>query len=126
MEFIDVVNQVYLEQLIFHKWDHSLAKEAAEATEETLEAFSNVLGGGIYRMYDAEGDIVYVGKSGNIHRRLLQHVGHRSNTYYFIDEIVKIDYHVNDDPVMQTMLEGIFIAYHAPIYNEEVQVRNMQ
>ena len=74
-------------------------------------------------MYDAEGDVVYVGKSNDIHRRLLQHVGKRSNTSYFIEEVVKIDYHKNDDPVFQTMLEGIFIAYHEPSYNDEMQDR---
>ncbi|HSW75668.1 MAG TPA: GIY-YIG nuclease family protein [Candidatus Saccharimonadales bacterium] len=123
MEFIDIVNQVYLEQLIFHTWEHVLVKEAADDSYGMIEPFSNPLGGGIYRMYDAEGDVVYVGKSNDIHRRLLQHVGRRSNTSYFIEEVVKIEYHKNDDPVFQTMLEGIFIAYHEPIYNDEMQDR---
>ena len=45
------------------------------------------IGGGIYRMYDKTGKVVYVGKSQNLHRRLLQHIGKDTNTSYFIDEI---------------------------------------
>jgi excinuclease UvrABC nuclease subunit len=79
------------------------------------------LGGGIYRMYNDSGEIVYVGKSIDIHRRLHQHLGKDTNTKYFIDEVKKIEWLRNDNPILQTMLEGIFIAYHQPKYNDEVK-----
>lgn len=106
----------------FSTWKHSLAETF---TLENLDAevAANFIGGGIYRMFNAAKEVIYVGKSNDIHRRLLQHVGRRSNTSYFIDEVVKIDFYQNDDPVMQTMLEGIFIAYHTPKYNDEVKDR---
>jgi excinuclease UvrABC nuclease subunit len=80
-------------------------------------------GGGIYRMYDANKQVIYVGKSNNLHRRLLQHIGKDTNTAYFIDEVKKIEWLKANDPVIQTLLEGIFIAYHAPKYNDEVKDR---
>jgi len=74
-------------------------------------------------MYNAADEIIYVGKSNDIHRRVLQHIGGRSNTAYFIDEVEKIEFHVNVDPVLQTLLESIFIAYNEPTYNDEVKDR---
>jgi excinuclease UvrABC nuclease subunit len=78
-------------------------------------------GGGIYRMYDEKGDIVYVGKSQNLHRRLLQHLGHNTNSADFIDEVKFVEWHKVPSPIFQTMLEGIFIALHEPKHNDEVK-----
>lgn len=111
-----------IKRLQFQPWMHqgffSLDAEDIKAFEAST---LNMLGGGIYRMYNAAGEIIYVGKSNDIHRRLLQHIGHRSNTAYFVDEVKKVDFHVNDNPILQTLLESIFIAYHSPKYNDEVQ-----
>lgn len=124
MELKDIVKVYYLEKLPFKTWEHELAQDKAEESLQMIDA--NILtffGGGIYRMYNDSGEIIYVGKSNDIQRRLLQHIGKRSNTKYFIEEVARIEYHVNNDPVSQTMLEGIFIAYHAPKYNDEVKER---
>lgn len=125
MELKDIVKVYYLEKLPFKLWEYDLRQESAELDLQMLEVVSilTFIGGGIYRMYNEAGEIVYVGKSNDIQRRLLQHIGKRTNSHYFIDEVVKIEYHVNNDPVSQTMLEGIFIAYHAPKYNDEVKER---
>lgn len=79
------------------------------------------IGGGIYRMYDNSGEVVYVGKSVNIHRRMHQHLGKDTNSAYFVDEVVKIEFLQEPDHVNQTLLEGIFMAYHRPKYNDEVK-----
>lgn len=90
--------------------------------QEEIDALAtNKLGGGIYRMYDGDGNIIYVGKSVDVHRRLLEHMGSRSNTAYFIEEVVRIEWHSENNPILQTVLEGIFIAYHMPKYNDEVK-----
>jgi excinuclease UvrABC nuclease subunit len=116
-----------LKAIKFETWIHDIKAMAINDAEKSLEIVTarnlNHLGGGIYRMYNASKEIIYVGKSNDIHRRLLQHVGKRSNTSYFFEEVQRIDFYRNDDPVMQTMLEGIFIAHHAPIYNDEVKDR---
>lgn len=72
-------------------------------------------------MYDDTGEIIYVGKSINIHKRMHKHLGKDTNSAYFIDEVRKIEFYLNDDPVFQTMLEGVFIAFHRPKYNDEVK-----
>lgn len=79
------------------------------------------IGGGIYRMYDKTGKVVYVGKSQDLHRRLLQHIGKDTNTSYFIDEIDYFEWLLEGDPVYQNLLEAVFIAYHEPKYNDEVK-----
>jgi excinuclease ABC subunit C len=82
------------------------------------------VGGGIYRMYDKDNSIIYVGKSQDLHRRLHQHVGKDTNTAYFIDEVKKYEWTTEPDPVFQNLLEAIFIAFHRPKYNEEVKDAN--
>jgi excinuclease UvrABC nuclease subunit len=82
------------------------------------------IGGGIYRMYDDTGEVIYVGKSQDLHRRLHQHVGKDTNTAYFIDEVDKYEWTTEKDPVYQNLLEAIFMAYHRPKYNDEVKDSN--
>ena len=79
------------------------------------------IGGGIYRMFDASGNVIYVGKSQDLHRRLHQHVGKDTNTAYFIDEVKKYEWTTEPDPVYQNLLEAVFMAYHRPKYNDEVK-----
>jgi len=79
------------------------------------------IGGGIYRMYDANEHVIYVGKSVDLHRRLHQHAGRDTNTAYFIDQVRGYEWTTEPDPVFQNLLEAIFIAYHRPKYNDEVK-----
>jgi len=109
-----------IKKIQFQPWDHFVELKSLQEEELTNESI-NKLGGGIYRMYDQTGEIIYVGKSNNIHRRLLQHIGRRTNSAYFIDQVVRIEYFVESSPIFQTMLEGIFIAYHTPKFNDEVK-----
>jgi excinuclease UvrABC nuclease subunit len=83
--------------------------------------FEDHVDGGIYRLFDSSGEVIYVGKSLDLKRRLRQHLGKDTNTAYFIDEVKKAEWLVEPDPVFQGMLEGIFIAYHRPKYNDEVK-----
>lgn len=106
----------------FLKWEHTILKEEINKNLGDYESTGiNKLGGGVYRMYNENKEIIYVGKSNDIHRRLLQHIGKRTNSAYFIDEVVKIEWHQENNPIWQTLLEGIFIAYHCPKYNDEVK-----
>ena len=77
--------------------------------------------GGIYRFYNLAKEIIYVGKSQDLKRRLKQHLGKDTNTAYFIDEVVFIEVLQEPNPIFQTMLEGIHIALHQPKYNDEVK-----
>jgi hypothetical protein len=79
------------------------------------------VGGGIYRMYDENDLVIYVGKSMDLHRRLHQHAGKDTHTAYFIDEVRGYEWTTEPDPVYQNLLEAIFIAIHRPKYNDEVK-----
>lgn len=81
----------------------------------------NDVGGGIYRMFNADKEVIYVGKSVDLHRRLHEHYSKKSNTDYFIDEVVKHEVLFENNPIYQTLLESVFIAYHEPKYNDEVK-----
>lgn len=81
----------------------------------------NDVGGGIYRMFDIDNNVIYVGKSNDLHRRLHEHYSKKSNTAYFIDQVVKHEVIFENNPVFQTLLESIFIAYHQPKFNDEVK-----
>ena len=93
---------------------------------EPIDLENNDIGGGIYRMYNLSGEVIYVGKSQDLHRRLHQHVGKDTNTAYFIDEVRVYEWLTEPDPVYQNLLEAIFIAYHRPKYNDEVKDANKQ
>ena len=86
-----------------------------------IDLTDDTVDGGIYRMYNSSGEVIYVGKSGDLKRRLRQHIGKDTNTAYFIDEATRFEWHIEPDPVYQTLLEAIFIAYHKPKYNDEVK-----
>lgn len=77
--------------------------------------------GGIYRLKNGSGEVIYVGKSTNLKRRLRQHLGKDTNTAYFIDEVEKADWFEEPDPVFQNLLEAVFISVHRPKYNDEVK-----
>lgn len=106
MNFTDLIKISKVKKLKFMKHD--------------LETHENI-GGGVYRMYDQNNDIVYVGKSQNLHRRLLQHFGKDTNSAYFIDEVKRFEVLQEENPIFQNLLEAIFIAFHEPKYNDEVK-----
>lgn len=80
--------------------------------------------GGIYRMFNDYGVVIYVGKSGNLRRRVDDHLDRRTHTSYFMDEVAFIEWLEEPDPYFETLLEAIFIAYHQPKYNDETKDHN--
>lgn len=79
------------------------------------------IGGGIYRMYNSAGEVIYVGKTNDLHRRLLQHYNKKSNTSYFVDEVSRHEVLPEQNHIVRTLLEGVFIFLHMPKYNDEVK-----
>lgn len=90
----------------------------------TFSVFNNEqkhIGGGIYRLLDKKGKVIYVGKSGDLHTRLHNHFQLSTHTAYFMSEVVGAEWHRENNPIFQTLLESIFIAYHNPKYNDEIK-----
>lgn len=77
------------------------------------------LSNGVYRMFNMLGEIIYIGKSKDLQTRLNNHLAKRTHTAYFMDEVVRIDVH--EEPVYETLLESMLIAYYKPKYNHEIK-----
>lgn len=105
MELVEIVNIPIVEQILFKDVDLS---------EHNID-------GGIYRMFNDSDEVIYVGKSGNLRQRVSNHIHKRTHTAYFMDEVARIEWHEEPDPIFETLLESIFIAYHLPKHNDEIK-----
>lgn len=79
------------------------------------------IGGGVYRIFDKHRKVIYVGKSNDLHKRIHAHLNGQTHTKKFTKHMRHVDWHRNDSPIMQTLLEGILIAYYKPKHNDEVK-----
>lgn len=80
-----------------------------------------VLSNGIYRLYDSEGTLLYIGKGKNVLNRVLDHMrGKSANTRYFFEEIERAEIHIL--PLYSSLeienLEQYLIKIFHPKYNQ--------
>jgi len=74
---------------------------------------------GVYYFYNKENEIIYVGKSKNIHKRVITHL---SNNYSkraieMKDHITHIGYETTGNELIALLLESDEIKKHKPVYN---------
>jgi len=67
----------------------------------------------LYRHYDADGALLYVGASGNSFRRLLEH----ERTKEWAEKVARIELEWFDDAVQAFMAEKAAIAAEKPLHN---------
>lgn len=84
---------------------------------------------GVYLMKNAQGEIIYIGKAGNLKKRVSSYflpvrrslgIGGRANdlkTEKLVSEIAKIDYKKTDTVLEALILEADLIKKYAPKYN---------
>src|SRR5688572_25331263 len=76
---------------------------------------------GIYRFYDAENILIYVGKAKNIRKRVSSYfnknTGVNHKTLRLVSEIRNIDYTVSDSEFDALLMENNFIKQNQPKYN---------
>lgn len=75
---------------------------------------------GCYLYYNAEGEIIYVGKAKNLKRRVYSyfHKQHDSvKTTVLVSQIEKLEYIITDSEVEALILESHLIKKHKPRYN---------
>jgi excinuclease ABC subunit C len=76
---------------------------------------------GIYKFYNAEQVLIYVGKAKNIKKRVssyfTKNVGLNRKTLRLVSEIDSIDYTVSDSEFDALLLENNFIKQNQPKYN---------
>src|SRR5215217_7622174 len=76
---------------------------------------------GVYRFYNAENELIYVGKAKNIKKRVSSYfsksVGINRKTLRLVSEIQNIDYTVSDSEFDALLMENSFIKQNQPKYN---------
>lgn len=76
---------------------------------------------GVYRYYDAEGILIYVGKAKNLKKRVSSYfnknTGVNRKTLRLVSEIRTIDYTVSDSEFDALLMENNFIKQNQPKYN---------
>jgi excinuclease ABC subunit C len=75
---------------------------------------------GVYRMLDDEGNVLYVGKAGNLKKRLasyFRNTGLSAKTRVLVDQIVDVEVTVTHTEVEALLLESNLIKQFRPRYN---------
>jgi len=97
-------------KLAFKGLNAQLKKELIEQVPETS---------GIYYFYDEKGDIIYIGKSTNIYKRVRTHFSN-SKTDRAIEmkgRITDLSYETTGSELAALLLESSEIKKHKPVYN---------
>lgn len=76
---------------------------------------------GVYRYYDSEGKVIYVGKAKNLHKRVSQYFVSpdrlNTKTRILVSKIADIQYSVVDSEADALLLENNLIKQYKPKYN---------
>lgn len=86
-------------------------------TEEKIASLPGSTG--VYYLHDEKGSIIYIGKSNDIHQRILSHLNN-SKTKKAIemrDQVVDVSWEQTGSELVALLLESAEIKKHKPIYN---------
>ena len=74
---------------------------------------------GVYYFYDAQGNIIYVGKSKDIHQRVLTHFGNlqTKKAIEMRDKVADVSWEETGSELIALLLESAEIKKHKPLYN---------
>ncbi|NEW82794.1 MAG: GIY-YIG nuclease family protein [Mariniphaga sp.] len=74
---------------------------------------------GVYYFYDAQGSIIYVGKSKDIHQRVLTHFGNlqTKKAIEMRDKVAEISWEETGSELVALLLESAEIKKHKPLFN---------
>ncbi len=75
---------------------------------------------GVYYFYDSQNKIIYIGKSTNIHSRVLSHLSCNTTkkAVEMRNNIADIDYEITGSELVALLLESDEIKKHMPLYNK--------
>jgi len=74
---------------------------------------------GIYYFYNEKGDLIYIGKSRNLHQRVCTHLSNNSSnrTMEMRDMIADVDWEVTGSELIAFIKESVEIKTNKPVYN---------
>ncbi len=79
---------------------------------------------GVYRMYAADGGILYVGKARNLRQRVANYFGNtdgRPQVRFLMARVARIEFTVTDTEKEALLLENTLIKQHRPRYNFDLK-----
>lgn len=79
---------------------------------------------GIYRMYSADGTILYIGKARNLRQRVANYFGStdgRPQVRFLMARVSRIEFTVTDTEKEALLLENTLIKQHRPRYNLDLK-----
>lgn len=98
--------------------DHDLfSSRKGNLSEETIASLPGACG--VYYMYDSKGDLIYIGKSKNIHQRIISHLNNRltKKAMELSEHVVSISCEVTGSELVALLLESDEIKTNRPNYN---------
>jgi len=74
---------------------------------------------GLYFFYNSKNDLIYIGKSNNIRRRVIQHLNNSKSVkgIRMIKEIADITFEITGSEILALLKESDFIKKHKPKFN---------
>ena len=84
---------------------------------------------GVYYFYDERGNILYIGKSNKVRKRVLSHFSaahKRARTLRLIEQIADISYTLTGSELIALLLENEEIKAHLPPYNRKQRRRHLK
>lgn len=74
---------------------------------------------GVYYFFDEKDDLIYIGKSNNIHSRVISHLNNTTTrkAMEMREKIARVDFELTGSELVALLLESNEIKTHMPIYN---------
>lgn len=74
---------------------------------------------GVYYFFDEKDDLIYIGKSNNIHSRVISHLNNTTTrkAMEMREKIARVDFQLTGSELIALLLESNEIKTHMPIYN---------
>ena len=78
---------------------------------------------GVYKFYNDANQLIYIGKSIHIKKRIDQHLGNHKTkkAIQMQQEIARIEYELTGSELIALLKESELIKYHSPIYNRSLR-----
>ena len=102
--------------------DHDLfSSRRGNLTEETIATIPGCCG--VYYLYDAKGDLIYIGKSTNIHQRIISHLNNRltRKAMEMSERVTSVGHEVTGSELVALLLESDEIKSNRPFYNRSLR-----
>jgi DNA polymerase-3 subunit epsilon len=90
-------------------------------TENTIASIPGSCG--VYYLYDSKDELIYIGKSNNIHQRIISHLNNRltKKAMEMSDRIASLSHEVTGSELVALLLESEEIKKNLPRYNRSLR-----